>query len=39
MVRLQENYRDQAQPNERTARFMERKDIEAVKRELLSFIP
>jgi NAD(P)H-nitrite reductase large subunit len=38
-VRLLEYYRDQAQKKERTARFMERKGIEAMKRELLSMIP
>jgi len=38
-VRLLEYYRDQAQPRERTARLIERKGIEVVKRELLSFIP
>lgn len=38
-VRLLEYYRDQARQKERTARFIERKGIEAVKRELLSFIP
>jgi len=38
-VRLLEYYRDQAQKKERTARFMERKGIDALKRELLTLLP
>jgi len=38
-VRLLEYYRDQANRKERTARFMERKGFESLKRELLSLIP
>lgn len=38
-VRLLEYYCVQAEQRERTARFMERKGIDSLKRELLSFVP